>query len=177
MERRQKPRTTFFNRLLNKRAAPSAPQNPPTRTVPQSADNFDLNDRKETKERFVNAVTSLQQSVELWRDDGEGHLDFPELAGEPETFDFQFREKLNLILDSRKESIKDKSALSKCGDTIVGIFSALSPFAQNFLKIAKEGQSVNLLKLFLSNLDTDSQPLWIALWGSSSLDISISCRP
>jgi hypothetical protein len=145
MERPQKPRTTYFSRLLKpKHAASGSPQNPPTTTVPQSAEIFrnDISGRKETKERFINAATFLQESLKLWQEDSENSLDFPELAGEPETFDLQFRKKLNLILDSRKESIKDKSTWSKFGDTIVGIFTALSPFAKNFLSVAREGQSV-----------------------------------
>ena len=145
MESRQKPRTTYFSRFSkHKHATSSSPQNPPTRTVPQSAEIFDtdVNDRKETKERFVNAATFLQQSLKLWQEDSENPLNFPELAGEPETFDSQFRKKLNQVLDSRKESIEDKSAWSKFGETIVGIFTALSPFAKNFLNVAMEGQAV-----------------------------------
>lgn len=103
---------------------------------------IESSDREETKERFVNAVTCLQQAIRWWKDDDEASLQHQELEGEPEGFDLQFREKLNKVLDSRRETIKDRSILSKCGDTMVGIFTALSPFAKSFLTIAKEGQAV-----------------------------------
>jgi hypothetical protein len=92
--------------------------------------------------RFVAAATSLQQSVKHWQKDGADPPDFPKLVGEPERFDARFEETLSQVLNSRKTS---KSGLSKCGDIMKGIFTALSPFAKNFLIVAQQGQSVPLL--------------------------------
>jgi hypothetical protein len=159
MDTPDKPRTLNFSRLLNRnRAAPSSPQTSPALNIPQPTVNIeaDLSDRKETKERFLKAASLLRQSLKGWQDDDGVPMDFPELAGEPETFDSQFREKLNMVLDGRKESIKDKSSWSKCAETVEGIFTALSPFAKTFLIIAKEGSSVKPLRLSLKSLDTGS---------------------
>lgn len=156
MDTPHKPRTSKFLKHLNRNRP--APEAPPAPNNPQPTVNIDadLRDRKETKERFLKAAAALRQSVKVWQDDGSVPLDLPELAGEPETFDSQLRTKLGLILDSRKESTKDKMSWSKCGEIMEGIFTALSPFAKTFLIIAKEGQSVNPLWLFLKSIDPGS---------------------
>ena len=137
---------TFLSRLRHRRPTPNAIQThseaPEQRT---HACDVDSSDRIETKERFVKGATCLKEAVQWWQRDGDSSLDFPELAGEPETFDKQFREKLDKALDSRKDA--------KGGETITGIFTALSPFAKNFLTIAKEAQSVFSIKMVLITLD------------------------
>jgi hypothetical protein len=69
-------------------------------------------------------------------------LDFPELEGEPNTFDQKFLQKLNSLLESRKKDIKDETAWSKCRETIECIITALIPFSKHFLTIATTAQSV-----------------------------------
>jgi hypothetical protein len=107
----------------------------------------DSGDRRRAKARYKEAATLLEQSVKF-RQGNWGSFDFQDLSGEPESLDdSQFRNKINLALATRETSIKDKSAWSKCRYTVECIFTALSPFAKNFLIIAKDGQSV---LLFLS---------------------------
>jgi hypothetical protein len=102
----------------------------------------DYSDRQRAKARYKEAATLLEQSVKSHQGH-RGFFDFGELVGEPEDFDdSQFRNKINVVLASRETLIKDRKAWSKCRFTVECIFTALSPFAKNFLMIAKEGQSV-----------------------------------
>jgi hypothetical protein len=102
----------------------------------------DLSDRRETTQRFLKASQSLGEALDKCRIDGMGTIDFPELSGEPDQFDSRFREKVNTILESRREAAKDKSVFAKAGDIINGLYTAVSPFAKNFLSVAIQGQSV-----------------------------------
>ena len=99
---------------------------------------LDLSDRRETRQRFIEAVAFLQQAIKWWKRDNESCPEFPELAGEAEAFDLDFREKLDKVLDSRRELLKN----TKWADVITGLFTAFSPFAKNFLSVAIQGQSV-----------------------------------
>ena len=56
--------------------------------------------------------------------------------------DQEFRDKLSMAMNGYKESIKNQRAWGKCGQAIQCVFTALSPFAKNFLLIAREGQAV-----------------------------------
>jgi len=108
----------------------------------------DSHDREETKQRFAKASQALEEALKAWRSwkyAESGVIEFPELVGEPERFDDEFRNKLEKIMDTRKESLADKSLWVKSGDTIVAIFTAFSPFAKNFLSVAIHAQSVRLL--------------------------------
>ena len=69
-------------------------------------------------------------------------LNFLSWKREHESFDEQFLQIVNRMLESRKNDIKDETALAKCRNTIECIFAALSPFFKNFLSIAKNAQSV-----------------------------------
>jgi hypothetical protein len=102
----------------------------------------DLSDRQETTQRFLKASQLLGEALDKCRIDGMGKVDFPELSGEPEQLDSRFREKINNILESRREAAKDKSVFAKAGDIINGIYTAVSPFAKNFLSVAIQAQSV-----------------------------------
>jgi hypothetical protein len=105
----------------------------------------DSHDREETKQRFVKASQALEDALRVWKSwkyTESGVTEFPELAGEPERFDGEFRNKLEKIMDTRKAALDDKSIWTKSGDTIVAIFTAFSPFARNFLTVAIQAQSV-----------------------------------
>jgi hypothetical protein len=105
----------------------------------------DSHDREETKQRFEKASQALEDALTVWKSwkyAESGVTEFPELAGEPERFDDEFRNKLEKIMDTRKAALDDKSIWTKSGDTIVAIFTAFSPFAKNFLSVAMQAQSV-----------------------------------
>jgi hypothetical protein len=105
----------------------------------------DSHDQEETKQRFVKASQSLEEALRVWKSwkyAESGVTEFPELAGEPERFDDEFRKKLEKIMNTRKAALDDKSIWAKSGDTIVAIFTAFSPFAKNFLSVAIQAQSV-----------------------------------
>ena len=104
----------------------------------------DYGDRQRTNERYLEAAALLEQAVKGRRERSDSDsFDFLEISGEPEKFDdAQFRNTINLALESRKGAIQDQTALSKCKNTVGCIFAALSPFAKNFLIIAQDAQSV-----------------------------------
>jgi hypothetical protein len=105
----------------------------------------DRRDREETKERFLKASQALRDALKAWKRwkyaDSQD-LAFPELRGEPEQFDAEFRNKLEKIMQARKKALTDKSIWAHSADTVLSIFTALSPFAKNFLNVAIQGQSV-----------------------------------
>jgi hypothetical protein len=107
-----------------------------------SFNNADSGDRQRTKTRYLEAAKLLERVVKgpggPW-----GSFDFPELKGEPgDLNDRRFREKLNTRLEARKREVKDQTMWAKCGHVVQCAFTAFSPFAKNFLTIAKEGQAV-----------------------------------
>jgi hypothetical protein len=111
-----------------------------TPSPPTIKRNYD--DRERTKERYEAAATLLEESLKH-RQGHWGSFEFPELSGEPEKInDSQFRRKIELALESRRNSVKDKTGWSKGKDIVECIFTALSPLSKNFLTIAKEGQAV-----------------------------------
>jgi hypothetical protein len=72
-----------------------------------------------------------------------GSFDFPELKSEPKDFDDSlFREKVNTVMDARKNEALDQTAWTKCRHAIQCAFTAFSPLAKHFLTITKEGQAV-----------------------------------
>jgi hypothetical protein len=100
-------------------------------------------DRQRAVERYREAAQLLTQSIKASHGYEWGSFEFPDLSGEPEDFnDSQFRDKINEALISRRRTVKDQNAWDICRQTALSVFSALSPFAKNFLKIAKDGQSV-----------------------------------
>jgi len=92
-------------------------------------------------ERYREASQLLHDAVkghQKW-----GAFDFPELAGEPEGFnDSKFKEKIEEVLQAQKQAMQELSGWGKCKHLIQCAFAAFSPFAKNFLTIAKEAQQV-----------------------------------
>lgn len=101
-------------------------------------------DRQRTRANYLDAAKLLEETVKGY--EGRwGSFDFPELKGEPEDFDDSlFRERINAVIDARKNEVNDQTAWEKCKHAIQCAFTAFSPFAKNFLTIAKEGQAVFL---------------------------------
>ena len=118
------------------------PPTPPQVTLIQTSQEPLLGDRQRTRARYLDAAALLKETLRghqgLW-----GSFDFPELSGELDEFDdSQFIDKINVVLGARQRSIKDLNAFGKCCHAARCIFTASSPFAKNFLAIAREGQQV-----------------------------------
>jgi hypothetical protein len=150
-------------------AATSSQGNQPSQVV-----NNDYNDRQRAQSRYEEAVTQLKEAIKT-RKGPWGPFDFDELSDEPEGFDdAQFKNKINKILTSREASIKDRNGWSKFTYAVECVFTALSPFAKNFLMVAQNAQSVSLTILFdfYANgfVDTRAQSLWLNLRWSLSLN-------
>ena len=106
-------------------------------------------DRQRTKARYREAAKLLEEAVK-GRESQWGKFEFPELVGELEDFDVsEFKDNINSILEKRKGDVQDDTAWRKCEHAIQCFFTAFSPFAKNFLSIAKGAQAVisNLVSL------------------------------
>ena len=122
--------------------APPPAESPQTSSKPSGV--TESADRQRTKARYREAATLLEEAVK-GRESQWGKFEFPELAGELEDFDVSdFKHNINSVLDKRRGAVKDDTAWGKCEHAIQCFFTAFSPFAKNFLRIAKEGQAVNL---------------------------------
>jgi hypothetical protein len=111
-------------------------------SIPTSGIAEDYGGRDRALVRYKEAANMLKESIKA-REGSWGSFDLPGLTGEPGDFDdAQFRKSINLALASKETAIKDRQSWSKCTHTVECIFIALSPFAKNFLTIAKNAQSV-----------------------------------
>ena len=109
--------------------------------TPQEA-NTNYNDRQLAQARYKEAANRLKKAIEVRRGSWDS-FDFEELTGEPERFDDpQFKNKINTVLMSRKTSIQDRKGWTKFTYAVECVFTAFSPFAKNFLTVAKDAQSV-----------------------------------
>ena len=141
----QKPRTGLFRR--KKETPITQPTTNTTSGVGDDTDGPEISespDRQRTKARYQAAAKELENALK--RDSSWGQFEFPELRGELEDFDkSQFQDRINKSLESREHKAKDQKAWRKASHMLECAFTALSPFAKNFLTIAKDSQSVLLL--------------------------------
>ena len=99
-------------------------------------------DRQRSRERYLAAAKLLEETLKT-HEDKWGLFRFPQLNGEPEGFnDSLFREKINTVLEARRNDVKDQTAWAKCRDAVWCAFTAFSPFAKNFLTIVNQSQGV-----------------------------------
>jgi hypothetical protein len=151
MDSGQRPRKRDRLKFWSKRQDQRQQTPPPQTTAVQTSDSIaqhslpsdeKTGDRQRTRTRYLDAAKLLEEAVKTYGDTW-GSFDFPELTGEPENFsDSEFREKINTVMDARKHEVNDQTAWAKCRDAVQCAFTAFSPFAKNFLTIAKEGQAV-----------------------------------
>ena len=145
MENSRKPRvreriTGLFKKPRNSEASQSLPAQVETEDSASTVAAY--GDRERTLERYREATKLLEDTVK-GRGKERGIFDFPELKGEPESFnDSGFKDKIDTVLRSRRDAVKNRTALGKCGHALQSVFTAFSPFAKNFLTIASQGQSV-----------------------------------
>jgi hypothetical protein len=142
-----------FRRLASKWKGRSTPSPTTTATSSQGNQtsqvvNNDYDDRRQTQIRYKDAADKLKEAIKI-RKGPWGSFDFEELSGEPEGFDdSQFKNKMNEVFISREASIKDRTGWSKFTYCVECVFTAFSPFAKNFLTVAKNAQQVMSLSLF-----------------------------
>lgn len=125
---------------------PSTPEIPPPREFNEETPNptkFDSDDKQRTTDRYIEASNLLYEAIK-GRESQWGTFEFPELSGELESFNVsQFKDNINNIIESRRANVKRSSSWGKCEHAIQCFFTAFSPFAKSFLRIAAEGQSVS----------------------------------
>jgi hypothetical protein len=126
----------------------NATENSPVSTrqgglFPAQLDPF--GDRTRTEKRYKNAAKELAASLDLRRANWES-FEVPKFGNISEDDPIpQLREQIQVTLEARKNTVNDKGVWSSAKNAIEKTFTAISPFAKNFLKIAKEGQSVIFL--------------------------------
>jgi hypothetical protein len=104
--------------------------------------NSDYNDTQRTQNKYKEAADQLEEAIKARRNTW-GSFEFDELSGEPEGFDdLQFKNKINTVIASRENSIKDKTGWSKFSYIVECFYTAFSPLAKNFLMVARDAQSV-----------------------------------
>src|SRR5438876_6586181 len=129
---------------LKRRETPSRATTPTSSRNNQASQavNNDYDDRQLALNRYRKAADQLKEAINI-RKDSWGSSDFEELSDEPEGFDdSQFKNKINAILISQETSIKDRNGWSKLTYAVECVFTALSPFAKNFLMATKDAQTV-----------------------------------
>jgi hypothetical protein len=129
---------------LQKRS-PTPPQIPsvgPSTAVRAPPVRDPSGDRRRATTRYLQAAKALEGVVNGCKSQW-GSFNFPELKGEPlNPTDLQFKRRIDTVLEAQKGGLKDQAAWEKCKHAIQCVFSALSPFAKNFLAIAANAQSV-----------------------------------
>jgi hypothetical protein len=152
----------LFKRNKQQKASPRDSEQTAVRTdIPVPGD------KQRTGRRYLEAAKLLEGAVK----GQEGRwkvFDFPELKGEPDEFnDALFKDKLNMAMESKRNAIKNQTAWEKCKHVVQCSCTALSPFAKNFLIIAKEGSSVGtVMTIFL----TPFRSLYLILTVSYAVD-------
>lgn len=150
----RKPRKRFSSLFKRKEQTPQTPSNTasqsdheiPVSDIPESLD------RQRTKARYLASIKALEEAVK-GREHQWGSFDFPELRGELEDFHTsQLKEKVNEALEAREHRVKDRKAWGKFRQAAECCFTTFTPFAMNFLTIAKAGSSV-MIRLWCSYLD------------------------
>ena len=100
-------------------------------------------DRERTEKRYREAVEQLHKSVKLPRKNWEA-FEFPEFKNLADVINPipQLQEDIKKTLDARASSFKDPRFWSTSKRVAEKIFTAITPFAINFLSVANEGSAV-----------------------------------
>ena len=100
-------------------------------------------DRKATEERYKAASKRLEDALTIRRANWKA-FDIPTVsldlcANDPIP---QLREQLNLTLEARRNVVENRDFWAKGKNIVERTFTAISPFAKNFLVIARQGAAV-----------------------------------
>jgi hypothetical protein len=137
--------------MFKKKERTSSPQStsiPTDLTQHPPPINAETGDTERARRKYLDSVKLLEEAIKS-NEDTWGSFNYPELKGEPKDLDDSlFREKINAVIDARKSAVNDRNALAKCKNTVQCAFTAFSPFARNFLTIAKDVQAVFAIPYF-----------------------------
>lgn len=117
-----------------------APTNPQRHFVVPS-DPF--GDRKATEERYKTAAKQLEGALKCRRANWKA-FDIPTVSLDITTNDPvpQLREQIQSVLEARKALMENRDFWAKGKSIVERAFTAMSPFAKNFLVIAQHGSNV-----------------------------------
>jgi hypothetical protein len=124
-------------------SVPATPSNEEDTLIPGVS-----SDTQRAHARYIDAAKLLEQAIEDFAGSRKQQFEFPELKGEPDFNDLVFRKKFNTALEAFKPSGKNVGTWGKCRHALQSLFTAISPFAHNFLTIAIQGAAV-FIKVFL----------------------------
>jgi len=142
-------------------AGPSTSETPATMGRPQEtntrtpfvvpSDRF--GDRKATEERYKAAAERLKDSLKIRRANWKA-FDIPTVSFDLSTNDPvpQLREQIYSTLEARRNSVENRDFWAKGKNIVEQTFTAMSPFAKNFLIIARQGAAVSLFDPSTTNL-------------------------
>lgn len=164
------------NRPLLSGAAPESQFTSPKEHGQITTPLNSFGDRERSESRYKSAAEQLVKSLSLRRANWEA-FEIPKFStiSEHDTIP-QLREHIQKTLEARKNTVKNKDFWSKGKNIIERTFTAMSPFAKNFLMIAKEGQQVSTYTFISFNIgiDTCTESIWFTLWGATPLNYCIS---
>jgi hypothetical protein len=142
--RRRDRRSFWFKRSeLQPPPSPTSSGRTTLNSTPTHSDSegYTYDDQRRATRRYIEAVRILEEALQ---EHGSPGAAFDELSGEPRSYsDSLFRERINATLEAQRNRVQDDSILERCKHTIQCAFTAFSPFAKNFLNIAKEALSVS----------------------------------
>lgn len=134
-------------------------------------------DSQRAHARYIDAAKLLERAIKDFAGTRKQQFEFPELKGEPDFNDVAFRKKFNTALETFKPSGKNIGTWGKCTHALQSLFTALSPFAKNFLTIAIQGAAVFVNKRFPPlTIDSHFESVWVALWRPHAFDYCVLCR-
>src|SRR5271170_4167528 len=115
----------------------------PTATLSATPQLDRSGDRERTETRYRKAVEELQKSVKLPRKNWEG-FEIPKLKTLADVINPvpQLQEDIKKTLDARASSFNDPGFWATSKRVTEKIFTAVTPFAINFLSVANEGSAV-----------------------------------
>jgi len=106
-------------------------------------------DRKATEERYKTAAKQLEDALKYRRTNWKT-FDIPTVSLDITTNDPipQLREQIQSTLEARKALVDNRDFWEKGKNVVEQTFTAMSPFAKNFLVIAQHGTNVLSVQLF-----------------------------
>ena len=100
-------------------------------------------DRKATEERYQTAAKQLEDALKIRRANWKA-FDIPTVSLDLSANDPipQLREQINSTLEARRSLVENRDFWAKGKNIVERTFTAMSPFAKNFLVIAQHGAAV-----------------------------------
>lgn len=125
-----------------------------------------------TLERHNAAIEKLKSSLTDRRNDWRS-FEFSGLHTWSEHGDSSnLRHEIDKVLNAKRQSIGNTTAISKSKVVIECVYQALSPFLKNFLTVGRNMQSVYSRGVIVCwyHVDSYSQPLWLIMPGPYTFD-------